>query len=95
MVMGMRNEIQIGIRKLERLYSFENLRRDLEQEFLNSDLDFVLGPNDHFESRLLGNGLYLHSEVCVCVCVCVCVYVCACVCARVYVWEISFTSHET
>ena len=60
----MQNEIQISIRKLERLCSFENLRRDLEQEFLNSDLDFVLGPDDHFESHLLGNGMYLDSDVC-------------------------------
>ena len=60
----MQNEIQISIRKLERLCSFENLRRDLEQEFLNSDLDFVLGPGDHFESHLFGNGLYLDSDVC-------------------------------
>ena len=44
------------------VFSFENLKRDLEQQFLDSDLDFVLHSDDHFESHLLGNGLLVPGK---------------------------------
>jgi len=40
------------------LFSFEILKRDLEVQFPDSNLDFVLHFDDHFESHLFRNGLY-------------------------------------
>jgi len=58
-VIGMPKKISIGIMKLLFYVSFlEILRRDVKWWFLDSDLDFVLHSDDHFESHLLGNGLY-------------------------------------
>ena len=60
MVIGMQNEIRIGIQKL--LF----WERDVEQQFLDADSDFVLHSDDRFKSHLLGNGLcmkYLWSHI--------------------------------
>jgi len=69
MVIGVQNEILIGIKKLPFQVSpvsghFSNfqIKRDLKQYFHDLDLDFVLHSDNHFESHLPGNGLYGSPE---------------------------------